>query len=69
MARVEHLDDPDAPKANSIVVAVTAFVLDDRDRILLIRRTDNDLWALPGGAQEVGEYIAETVVREPGGAT
>jgi 8-oxo-dGTP pyrophosphatase MutT (NUDIX family) len=32
--------------------------------VLLIRRTDNGLWALPGGAQDVGEYIAETAVRE-----
>lgn len=64
MARIEHFNDPEAPKPNSIVVAVTAFVLDDQERVLLIHRTDNDLWALPGGAQEFGEYIAETVVRE-----
>jgi ADP-ribose pyrophosphatase YjhB (NUDIX family) len=64
VARIEHYHDPQAPKANSIVVAVTAFVLDDLRRVLLIHRTDNDLWALPGGAQEVGEYIADTVVRE-----
>ncbi len=64
MTRTEHYYDPDAPAANSIVVAVTAFVVDDTDRVLLIRRTDNDLWALPGGAQEFGESIAETVVRE-----
>ncbi|MEU7875156.1 NUDIX domain-containing protein [Dactylosporangium sp. NPDC049140] len=64
MARIEHFNDPQAPEPNSIVVAVTAFVLDDQDRVLLIHRTDNDLWALPGGAQEFGEYIAETVVRE-----
>jgi ADP-ribose pyrophosphatase YjhB (NUDIX family) len=64
MARIEHFNDPQAPKANSIVVAVTAFVLDDRDRVLLIRRTDNGLWALPGGAQDFGEYIAETARRE-----
>ena len=30
----------------------------------MIRRTDNDLWALPGGAQDFGEFVAETVVRE-----
>lgn len=58
------VDDPTAPAANSIVVAVTVFVLDEADRVLLIRRTDNDLWALPGGAQDVGEYIAQTAVRE-----
>ncbi|ROT25858.1 NUDIX hydrolase [Micromonospora sp. HM5-17] len=64
MARIEHYNNPDAPKANSIVVAVTVFVVDDQDRVLLIRRTDNGLWALPGGAQDFGEYIAETAVRE-----
>jgi ADP-ribose pyrophosphatase YjhB (NUDIX family) len=64
MTRIEHLNDPAAPKANSIVVAVTVFVTDDQDRLLLIRRTDNGLWALPGGAQEIGEYIAETASRE-----
>jgi 8-oxo-dGTP pyrophosphatase MutT (NUDIX family) len=64
VARTEYLDNPDAPKANSIVVAATAFVVDDHDRVLLIRRTDNGLWALPGGAQDFGEYLAETAVRE-----
>lgn len=64
MARIEHFNDPQAPKANSIVVAVTVFVLDDQDRVLLIRRTDNGLWALPGGGQDLGEYIAETAARE-----
>ncbi len=63
MARIEHFNDPHAPKANSIVVAVTVFVVQD-GQVLLIRRTDNGLWALPGGAQEFGEFIAETAVRE-----
>jgi ADP-ribose pyrophosphatase YjhB (NUDIX family) len=62
--RTEYFNDLNAPEPNSIVVAVTAFVLDDQDRVLLIHRTDNDLWALPGGAQEFGEYISETVIRE-----
>lgn len=64
MARVEYFNDPAAPAANSIVVAATAFVLDDQKRVLLIQRTDNGLWAIPGGAQDFGEYIAETAVRE-----
>ena len=33
-------------------------------RILLMRRHDNGLWALPGGLVEVGETLAETAVRE-----
>ncbi|HEU5472035.1 MAG TPA: NUDIX domain-containing protein [Actinophytocola sp.] len=64
MARVDYYNDPHAPKANSIVVAVTAFVQDDTGRVLLIRRTDNDLYAIPGGAQEIGETLTQTVTRE-----
>jgi ADP-ribose pyrophosphatase YjhB (NUDIX family) len=64
MARIEHFNNPSAPTPNSIVPAVTVHVLDENRRVLLIRRTDNGLWALPGGAQEFGEYIAETAVRE-----
>lgn len=30
----------------------------------MIRRTGNDLYAIPGGAQEVGETVAQAVVRE-----
>jgi ADP-ribose pyrophosphatase YjhB (NUDIX family) len=62
--RTDYYHDPNAPKANSIVVAVTAFVQDDQGRILMIRRTDNDLYAIPGGGQEIGETITQTVVRE-----
>jgi ADP-ribose pyrophosphatase YjhB (NUDIX family) len=62
--RIDYYRDPDAPPANSIVVAVTAFVLDESGRLLMIRRTDNDLYAIPGGAQEIGEAIVQTVVRE-----
>ncbi len=39
-------------------------VIDDTARILLIRRADNDLWAMPGGRLEVGETPAQGVVRE-----
>ena len=64
MARTEYLNDPHAPEANSIVVAVTVFATDKDGRVLLVHRRDNDLWALPGGAQEIGERVAETAVRE-----
>jgi len=39
-------------------------IFNDRNEILLIRRQDNGLWALPGGALEVGETAAEGVCRE-----
>lgn len=64
MARTDHYNDPNAPTATNIVVAVTAFVQDDQGRLLMIRRTDNDLYSIPGGAQDVGETIGHTVIRE-----
>jgi ADP-ribose pyrophosphatase YjhB (NUDIX family) len=64
MARVDHFHDPNAPKANSIAIAVSAFVLDDAGRLLMIRRTDNDLYAIPGGQLELGETLSQAAVRE-----
>ncbi len=64
MARIDYTDDPNAPKANNVVPSVVAVVEDDHGRILLIHKTDNDLWALPGGGHDIGESIGETVVRE-----
>lgn len=64
MGRVEHYRDPGAPRANSIVVATNAFVLDDAGRVLLVRRSDNGLWAMPGGAQDIGERVAQAAERE-----
>ncbi len=69
MTRIEHFNDPDAPPANSLIPAASAIVVDEARRILLIRRSDNALWSIPGGAMEVGERIAETVVREVGEET
>ncbi|MGW4299986.1 NUDIX domain-containing protein [Streptomyces sp. NPDC004646] len=62
--RTDYFNDPAAPKANSIVPAVTAFVLNDSGDVLLERRSDNGRWGMPGGVQEIGEDIAGTVVRE-----
>ena len=62
--RIDYIDDPNAPKANSVVPSVVAIVQDSEGRVLLIHKTDNDLWALPGGGHELGEAIADTVVRE-----
>jgi 8-oxo-dGTP pyrophosphatase MutT (NUDIX family) len=39
-------------------------VQDDAGRILMIRRTDSDHYAIPGGGQDVGETLTQTVVRE-----
>jgi ADP-ribose pyrophosphatase YjhB (NUDIX family) len=50
------------PHATPYVCADAAVFRDGR--ILLIRREDNSLWAMPGGATEVGETWAQSAERE-----
>lgn len=64
MGRRDFFHDPEAPPANSLHVAVSAVVRDDRGRLLMVRRTDNSRWAIPGGGQEIGETLTDAVRRE-----
>lgn len=64
MARRDYEDDPNAPKPNSLVPAASVVVVDEAGRILLQRRTDNGMWALPGGKMELGESLADCGSRE-----
>ena len=41
-----------------------AAIVDDRERILLIQRSDDRLWAMPGGLFNMEETAAEGVARE-----
>lgn len=40
------------------------FVLDDDDRLLLMRRSDTGEWSLPGGMLELGERLDLTAISE-----
>jgi len=62
--RTDYYNDPDAPQPNSVVPSASAIVTDEQGRILLVKRRDNTLWALPGGGHDIGETIASTAVRE-----
>jgi len=62
--RIDYFDDPAAPRANSVVPSANVIVVNDQDEILLIRRTDNGNWAVPGGGMDLGESITHTAVRE-----
>jgi 8-oxo-dGTP pyrophosphatase MutT (NUDIX family) len=64
MPKRDYYNDPHAPKPNSIVPAVTAVVRNDCGELLMIERADNGYWALPGGAQDFGESITDTIKRE-----
>ena len=64
MTRIDHFNEPDGPRATRVVPAASAIVADGEGRLLLAKRTDNDLWTIPGGTMEPGETIAETAARE-----
>ena len=49
------------------VVSGGAVVLDDGDRVLLVKRGHEPLkgrWSLPGGVVELGESLSDALVRE-----
>jgi ADP-ribose pyrophosphatase YjhB (NUDIX family) len=62
--RIDYHHDPGAPPATSIVPSVNVAVTNHAGEILLIRRSDNDNWALPGGAVDIGESLTQAAVRE-----
>jgi len=45
-------------------VAADAIVLNAQAEILLIKRRDNDMWAIPGGMMEPGEFPEASAKRE-----
>jgi len=64
MARIDYHDAADAPTANSLVPSANVVVVNEAGQLLMIHRTDNDNWALPGGAMDLGESLVQTAVRE-----
>jgi 8-oxo-dGTP pyrophosphatase MutT (NUDIX family) len=62
--RIDCYDDPSAPPANSLVPSVNVIVVNDAGEILMINRSDNDNWAVPGGAIDLGESVAQAAIRE-----
>lgn len=62
--RRDYYHDPNAPAANSLIPGGSALVIDDRGRILLQQRSDNDNWAPPGGTMDIGETLGQAVTRE-----
>ena len=62
--RIDYYDDPEAPKASSLVPSVNVVVVNDTGEILMIRRSDNENWAVPGGAIDLGESMTDAAIRE-----
>ena len=60
-----HYQESDQAKANQPwLPSVHGVVLDDQGSILLHRREDHALWALPGGKIDPGESITDCLRRE-----
>lgn len=47
-----------------IMVVAGAFIFDDKNRVLMQKRSDNGQWAFPGGFMDLGESVQDTVRRE-----
>ena len=56
--------ESDYEKALGVRPSVSAVIFDRRGRLLLQQRSDGGQWGLPGGSVEIGESIADAVVRE-----
>ena len=62
--RIDYYDNQSGPEANSLVPSVNVVVTNDDGDVLLIRRSDNQNWAVPGGAIDLGESMVQAAVRE-----
>ncbi|WP_019549401.1 NUDIX domain-containing protein [Streptomyces sulphureus] len=62
--RVDHWQDPDAPRPTSRKTSASVFVRDEAGRLLLLKRVDNDLWTIPTGGVKKGETVGEAGARE-----
>lgn len=55
-----------AKVGNHLLVSpsVTGIILDDEDRILLVRHSEGNVWVAPGGSIEPNEIPADALIRE-----
>ncbi len=47
-----------------LMVGAAILVLDEQDRLLMMKRSDSGCWGLPGGATEPGEVVEDAARRE-----
>ncbi|MGH3942888.1 MAG: NUDIX hydrolase [Pseudonocardiaceae bacterium] len=64
MKRTEYYHDVAAPPAAELLPAAYAIVRNGLGRVLLVRRTDDGYWELPGGRIDIGESASAAVRRE-----
>jgi ADP-ribose pyrophosphatase YjhB (NUDIX family) len=47
-----------------MLISATVCIVNDKNQILLQKRSDNQLWGLPGGLIELDETLEEAAIRE-----
>ena len=47
-----------------LMVGTAILVVDETNRLLMLKRADNGCWGLPGGATEPGEVVEDAARRE-----
>ena len=61
--RTDYYHDPKAPAPNSIRPAAAVAIVHE-ERMLMLKRSDNGKWTMPGGTLEFGESLTDCAVRE-----
>ncbi len=60
-----YYNDQNAPQPNQpLLPGACAIIVNEEEKILLIKRNDSPLWSLPGGTMELGESIGQCCLRE-----
>ncbi|MCY9514136.1 HAD-IIA family hydrolase [Paenibacillus apiarius] len=62
--RLEPWTAPAFPWPDDIKPGVAGIIMDERRRVLLMKRADNGCWGIPSGHVELGETVEEAIVRE-----
>jgi ADP-ribose pyrophosphatase YjhB (NUDIX family) len=64
MSLVDWIGQPVTRRPDRIAASVSAAIFDTTGKLLLMHRTDNNFWGLPGGKMEIGESVTRATQRE-----
>jgi len=47
-----------------LMIGAAILIIDEQNRLLMMKRSDSECWGLPGGATEPGEIVEDAAKRE-----